>query len=131
MLWRFSKFLEVLNRWSLSLVKLKFFPAFLKMNSTSDIYSEFSKIFRAAISRGRFCLSILQEITVYWCDWFYFPVRLIWVVFSEVLNEAWDQNTLHCLSKKGYYSIVCISSVCYVQAEDCKVKLWVPECIYA
>ena len=60
------------KRWSLSLVKLKTFPAFFKMNSTSDFYSEFSKIFRATISRGCFCLSVSQEITVYWCEWFYF-----------------------------------------------------------
>ena len=66
------------KRWSLSLVKLKSFPAFLMMNSTSGIYSEFSKICRATIYRGRFCLSISQEVTVYWCDWFYFPVRSIW-----------------------------------------------------
>ena len=66
------------KRWSLSLVKLKTFPAFLKMKSTTDIYSEFSKFFRATISRWRFCLNILQEITVYWCDWFYFPVTSIW-----------------------------------------------------
>ena len=37
---------------SLSLVKLKNYPALLKMNSTTDIYSEFSKIFRTTISRG-------------------------------------------------------------------------------
>ena len=114
------------KRLSLSLVKLKFFSAFLKMNSTSDIYSEFSKIFRATISRGRFCLSISQEITVYWCDWFYFPVRSIWHskgVFGEIFSEAWDQNTLPCLSEKGYHSIVCIASVRYVQAEDCNTRL--------
>ena len=106
------------KRWSLSLVKLKSFPAFLKMNSTSDIYSEFSKIFRATISRRRFCLSISQEITVYWFDWFYFPL-----LFSEVFSEVWDQNTLQCLSEKGYYSIVHIASVLYVQAEDCNTRL--------
>ena len=62
---------------SLSLVKLKTSPAFLKMNSTSDIYSESSKIFRTTISKGRFWLNISQEITFYWWDWFYFPVRPI------------------------------------------------------
>ena len=68
---------------SLSLVKLKNYPTLLKMNSTTDIYSEFSKIFRTTISRGGrggggcFCLNISQEITVYSCDWFYFPVRSI------------------------------------------------------
>ena len=66
------------KRWSLSLVKLKTFPAFLKMNSNSDISSEFGKIFRATIPTERFCLSILQEITVYLCHWFHFPVRSIW-----------------------------------------------------
>ena len=60
------------------LSKVEVFPAFLKMNSTSDIYCGFSKIFRATTSRGRFCLTISQETTVYWCDWFCFPVRLIW-----------------------------------------------------
>ena len=45
------------------------------MKLTSDIYSGFSKIFRATVSRGRFCVSVSQEITVYWCDWFYFTVE--------------------------------------------------------
>ena len=61
----------------LSLVKFKTFPAFLKMNSTIDIYYEFSTIFRATISMANFCLNTSQEITVYWCRWFYFPVRSI------------------------------------------------------
>ena len=39
---------------SLYLVKLKTSPAFLKMNSTTDIYSEFSGISRATISRSAF-----------------------------------------------------------------------------
>ena len=60
------------------LSKVEVFPAFLKMNSTSDIYCGFSKIIRATTSRGRFCLNISQETTVYWSDWFYFPVRSIW-----------------------------------------------------
>ena len=89
---------------SLSLVKLKTSPVFLKMNSTTDIYSKFSKIFRATISRWRFCLNILLEITVYWCNSFYFPIRpnlaLERVFFGEIFSEAWDQNTLHCLSEK-------------------------------
>ena len=38
----------------------------------------FSKIFRTTTSRGCFCLNTLQLITVYCCDWFYFPVRPIW-----------------------------------------------------
>ena len=119
------------KRWSLSLVKLKSFPAFLKMNSTSDIYSEFSKIFGATISRRRFYLSISQEITVYWCDWVLLSCEINMTlekevfseVFREVFSEAWDQNALHCLSEKGYYSIVCIASVRYVQAEDCNTRL--------
>ena len=119
------------KRWSLSLVKLKPFPAFLKMNSTSDIYSEFSKIFGATISRRRFYLSISQEITVYWCDWVLLSCEINMTlekevfseVFREVFSEAWDQNALHCLSEKGYYSIVCIASVRYVQAEDCNTRL--------
>ena len=110
------------KRWSLSLVKLKSFPAFLKMNSTSGIYSEFSKICRATIYRGRFCLSISQEVTVYWCDWFYFPVRSIWHSkewFSAKVLVRRGTRT----SEKGYYSIVRIASVRYVQAEDCNTRL--------
>ena len=106
------------KRWSLSLVKLKTFPAFLKMNSTSDIYSKFSKIVGATISRRQFCLSISQEITVYWCDW-----TLERVAFSEIFSEARDQNNLHCLSEKGYYSIVRIALVRYVHAGDYKTRL--------
>ena len=60
------------------LSKVEVFPAFLKMNLTSDIYSGFSKIFRATTSRGCFFLSVSQETTLYWCDWFYFPLRSIW-----------------------------------------------------
>ena len=41
------------------------------------------------------------------------------VFFSEIFSEAWDQNTLHCLPEKGYYSIARIASVRYLQAEDC------------
>ena len=47
----FPNSLEGTKRQSLSLVKLKTSPAFLKMNSTTEIYSELSKIFRATISR--------------------------------------------------------------------------------
>ena len=56
------------------LSKAEEFSSFSEDELDSDIYSEFRKIFRITISRGRFCLIILQEITVYWCDWFYFPV---------------------------------------------------------
>ena len=104
--------------WSLPSLKLKTFLAFLKMNSTSDIYSKFSKIVGATISRRHFCLSISQEITVYWCDW-----TLERVAFSEIFSEAWDQNNLHCQSEKGYYSIVRIALVRYVQAGDYKTRL--------
>ena len=45
------------------------------------------------------------------------------VVFSDIFSEAWDQNTLCCLSEKGYYSIVRIGSVRYVQTEDCNTCL--------
>ena len=65
------------------LSKVEVFSGFSDDELDNDIYSEFSKIFRATISRQHFCLSILQEITVYWSDWFYFPV-----VFSEVFGEA-------------------------------------------
>ena len=65
------------KRQNLSLVNLKTSPDFLKINSATDIYSVFSKIFRETISRGRCYLNILQEVTVYWCHWFYFPVRPI------------------------------------------------------
>ena len=106
------------KRCSLSLIKLKTFSAFLKMNSTTDIYSEFSKIFTATISRRHFCFNISQEITVYWCDWFYFPARQILTIermfFNKIFSETCDQSPLHCLSEKGYYSIVHIASVCSV-----------------
>ena len=92
------------KRRSLSLVKFKTSPAFMKMNSIANIYSEFSKIFRATNSRGCFCLNVSQEITVYWCHWFYFPARIIWHsnkwFFVEIFSEAWNQNTLHCLYEK-------------------------------
>ena len=45
--------------------KLKISANFLLMKSITDIYSEFSKIFRSTISRVRFCLNISWEITVY------------------------------------------------------------------
>ena len=66
------------KRRSVFLVKLKTSPDFLKLTSTTDIYSEFSKIFTATIFSGDVCLNFSQEITVYWCDWFYFCVRPIW-----------------------------------------------------
>ena len=69
--WRYQELESILS-------KVEVFPAFLKMNLTSDIYSGFSKIFRATTSRGCFFLSVSQETTLYWCDWFYFPVRSIW-----------------------------------------------------
>ena len=47
------------------------------------------------------------------------------VFFGEIFSEALDQNTLHCLSEKRYYSIVRTVSVRYVQAEDCKTRLHV------
>ena len=65
------------KRRSLSLVKLKTSPAFLKMNYTSGIYWEFGKLFGTTISRGRFCLNVPQEITVYCFDWFCFSLRPI------------------------------------------------------
>ena len=48
------------------------------MSPTIELYSELIKIFRTTIFRGRFCLNTSQEITLYWCDWFYFPVSPIW-----------------------------------------------------
>ena len=69
MLLRFSKF-SILS-------KVEDFSSFPEDELDHWHFSEFSKIFKATTSRGRFCLSILQEITVYWCDWFYFPVRPI------------------------------------------------------
>ena len=53
----------------------------------------------------------------------FFDLTLKRAVFSEVFSETWDQSTLHCLSKKGYYSIVRIASVRYVEAEDCNTRL--------
>ena len=114
------------KRRSLSLVKLKTSPAFLKMNSTTNIYSKFSKISRATISRGRFCLNISQEITVYWCDWFYFPVRPIWhskECFSAkfLVKRGTRTPCTACQKKRRHYFIVHIASVRYVQAEDCNI----------
>ena len=100
------------------------FPAFLKMNSTTDIYSKFSKIFRATISRGRFCLNVLQEITVYWCNWFYFPVRSIWHLkewFSGkcLVRRGTRTPCTACLKRILFHcTIIHIASVDCVQAED-------------
>ena len=64
--WSFQKIFQIPRgtmRWSLSLVKLKISPAFLKINSTTDIYSEFWNIFSTTISREvillKFCKSSL------------------------------------------------------------------------
>ena len=100
------------------------FPAFLKMNSTTDIYSKFSKIFRATISRGCFCLNVLQEITVYWCNWFYFPVRSIWHLkewFSGkcLVRRGTRTPCTACLKRILFHcTIIHIASVDCVQAED-------------
>ena len=45
------------------------------------------------------------------------------VFFSEIFSEVWDQNILHCLFGKRYYSTVRIASPCYVHAEDCNARL--------
>ena len=45
------------------------------------------------------------------------------VFFGESFSAAWDQNILHCLSEKRYYSIVRIASVRYIQTEDCNTRL--------
>ena len=114
-------------------VKLKTSPAFRKMNSTTDIYSEFSKIFRTTISRGRFCLNTSQEITIYWCDWFYFPVRPIWHskerFSAKFLVKGGTRTPCTACLKKRCYSIVRIASVRYIQVKietDVYMKLWVP-----
>ena len=91
---------------------MKISPAFLKMNSTTDIYSECSKIFGTTISRARFCLNVSQKITVYWCDWFYFPVRLKLLLKRETRTPCTD-----CLKKDT------VSLFRYVQAEDCNTRL--------
>ena len=44
------------------------------------------------------------------------------VFSSETFSEAWDQNTLHWLPEKRYYSTERTSSVRYVQAEDCNTR---------
>ena len=116
------------KRRSLSLVKSKTSPAFLEMNSTTDIYYEFSKIFRATISKGYLCWNISQEITVYWCDWFHFLVRSMWhpkECFSEkfLVKRATKTSCTACL-KKRYYSIVRRTSLRYVQDKDCKTRLY-------
>ena len=111
---------------SLSLVKLKSFPAFLKMNTTSDIYSEFIKIFRVTISRGSFCLSISQEITVYWCDWFYFPVRSIWRskewFSAKFLVRRGTRTPCTACLKKDTIPLYRLKIVTHVY-----MKLWVPD----
>ena len=50
-------------------------------------------------------------------------VTLKRVFFGEMFSEALDQNTLHYLFEKRYCSIVRITSVSYVQAEDCNTHL--------
>ena len=50
----------------------------LTKNFTEKHYFE-CHIELTGISRGRFCLRISQEITVYWCDWVYFPVRPLYI----------------------------------------------------
>ena len=67
---------------------------------------------------GDYCL--LVRLVLLSCE---INLTLERVVLSEVFSEAWDYNTLHCLSEKGYYSIVRIASVRYVQAEDCNTRL--------
>ena len=44
------------------------------------------------------------------------------IVVHEILLICLSGNS-HCLSEKRYYSIVCIASVRYVQAEDCNTWL--------
>ena len=92
------------KRRSLSLVKLKTSPAFLKMNFTTDIYFEFSKIFRTATSRGRSCLNTSEEIPAYWCDWFYFPVKPIWhskeCFSAKFLVKRWTKTPCTACLKK-------------------------------
>ena len=87
------------KRRSLSLLNFKTSLAFLNMNSTTDIYSEFRKTFRATICKERFCLNVSQEIIVYWCDWFYFPVRPTWhskECFATKFLPVWKKILFHC-----------------------------------
>ena len=80
------------------LSKAEDFSSFSKMNSTSDIYSKFGNIFRSTISRGHFYLSILQEMTVYWCDWYYFPVRSIFSA-KDLVRQGTRIPCTTCLKK--------------------------------
>ena len=89
------------------------------MNSTTDIYSEFSKIFRVTISRGCFCRNIPQQITVYCCDWIYFSVIPIWhskeCFSAKFLVKRGTRTPCTACLRKRYYSFVRIASVRYVQ----------------
>ena len=89
------------------------------MNSTTGIYSEFSKIFRVTISRGCFCQNIPQQITVYCCDWIYFSVIPIWhskeCFSAKFLVKRGTRTPCTACLRKRYYSFVRIASVNYVQ----------------
>ena len=67
---------------------------------------------------GDYCL--LVSLVLLSCET---NLTLELLFFSEIFSEAWDQNTQHCLSDKGYFSIVHIASVRYVQAKDCNTRL--------
>ena len=121
------------KRWSLSLVKLSLFQLFWRwtwpvtftLNWAKSLEQLFLGTLLLKYFAGGYCL--LVWLVLLSCE---INLTLERVVFSEVFSEAWDQNTLHCLSKKGYYSIVRIVSVRYVQAEDCNTRLhetWVPD----
>ena len=89
------------------------------MNSTTDICSEFSKIFRATISKGCFNRNIPQQITVYCCDWFYFSAIPIWhskeCFSAKFLVKCGTRTPCTACLRKRYYSFVRIASVRYVQ----------------
>ena len=77
--------------WSLSLVKLKTTLAFLKMSWTTDIYSEFSEIFRTTISRG---VLLLKYFAADYCllVWLVTNLTLERVFFGEIFSETWTRT---------------------------------------
>ena len=122
------------TRRSLSLVKLKTSPSFLKVNSTPDIYSEFCKIFLTTISREALLLKCFARDHCFLLVWLVllfcetdlitrkrvFRRNIWWSVGTEHLAvTAWKKKLFNCT-----YSV---SSLC-TGAEDCNInylKLWV------
>ena len=110
-----------------SKVKHLAFVAFLKINSTTDIYSESYKTFWATFSRIHFCFNISQGITVFTNRFFLLFCETILITRKSVFrrNFQWSVGPKHLALTvwKRYCTIVRIASACYVQAEDCNACL--------